>query len=152
MQYPSPFQPGWLRSLFAFSALVLAAAVVFTATEACAQAASAPQTVIVKMVDKSAGQWRFEPSEVDVRQGDTVRFVLDDVVPHNVEFKKVPQGTKLGDARVGPFLLKKGQTYDVVIDDRFAKGVHEYVCTPHEPMGMKGTITVLSSATPTATK
>ena len=115
-------------------------------------AESGPQMVIVKMVDKSTGQWRFEPSEITVKPGDTVRFILEDAVPHNVEFKKMPKGTKLGDARMGPFLMTKGQTYDVIIDGRFAEGTHEYVCTPHEAMGMKGTIKVAPSPIPNTSK
>ena len=54
-------------------------------------------------------------------------------------------GTDLGAARMGPFLLAKGQTYEVMIDARFSVGTHDYVCTPHEMMGMKGTITVQES-------
>jgi plastocyanin len=45
---------------------------------------------------------------------------------------------------MGPFLLATGETYEVVIDDRFKPGTHKYVCTPHELMGMVGTITVES--------
>ena len=136
-----------------FGILSLMAALLITTSDAMAQVAEAgPQTVIVKMVDKSTGQWRFEPEDITVKPGDTVRFVLEDAVPHNVEFKKVPKGTKLGDARMGPFLLTKGQTYDVVIDSRFAEGTHEYICTPHEPMGMKGTIKVAPSPVPSSSK
>lgn len=100
------------------------------------------RVVTVKMVDKGSAQWRFQPDYVAVGPGDTVRFILDDIVPHNVEFKKVPKGTKLGEARMGPFLMRKGEYYDVVIDKRFESGEHKYVCTPHEAMGMKGTIEV----------
>lgn len=107
----------------------------------------APPTVIeVRMVDTGGGQWRFEPADIDVRPGDVVRFVQDDIAPHNVEFKDVPSGTDLGDARMGPFLLRKGDTYDVAIDDRFGLGEHKYVCTPHAPLGMVGTINVVAAA------
>ena len=63
-------------------------------------------------------------------------------MPHNVEFRDLPAGTNLGAAAMGPFLLTAGETYEVTIDDRFAPGTHKYVCTPHEIMGMVGTITV----------
>jgi plastocyanin len=101
-----------------------------------------PRVLEVLMVDKGGGQWRYEPSRVAVRHGDVVRFVQADVVPHNVHFKKTPRGTDLGSALMGPFLLQKGDVYDVTIDDRFAPGVHEFVCTPHEMMGMAGSLDV----------
>ena len=136
-----------------FGILGLAAVLFVAASDAMAQVAVMGQrTVIVKMVDQSTAQWRFEPEEVTVKRGDIIRFVLEDVVPHNVEFKDVPKGTKLGDARMGPFLMTKGQTYDVIIDGRFAEGTHEYVCTPHAAMGMKGTIVVAPGPVPTSSK
>ena len=139
--------------LVRFGISSLMAVLLFTVSDVIAQVAErGPVTAIVKMVDKSIGQWRFEPADITVTSGDTVRFVLGDAVPHNVEFKKVPKRTKLGDARMGPFLMAKGETYDVVIDSRFAEGTHEYVCTPHEPMGMKGTIKVAPSLVPNSSK
>jgi plastocyanin len=100
---------------------------------------------IVKMVDKSTAEWRFEPSELTVAPGDTVRWVQEDVVPHNVEFRETPDGAALGAASFGEFLLQKGATYELVIDDRFADGTYVYVCTPHDPMGMRATLKVAGS-------
>ena len=105
----------------------------------------AENVVEVRMIDAGGGQWRFEPAGIDVHPGDLVRFIQDDVAPHNVEFKDVPSGTQLGPAMMGPFLLRKGETYDVAIDDRFALGEHKYVCTPHAPLGMVGTINVVAA-------
>ena len=106
--------------------------------------ADGAQVVTVRMVDKSATQYVFEPADITVAPGTVVRFELTGFIPHNVEFKDVPAGTDLGDTRLGPFLLTKGATYEIAIDERFVAGTHEYVCTPHEMMGMKGTITVLN--------
>jgi len=103
-----------------------------------------PVVVEVRMVDAGGGQWRFEPATIDVHPGDVVRFVQDDVAPHNVQFKDVPSGSDLGAAVMGPFLLQKGETYELAIDERFAFGDHAYVCTPHEPLGMVGTINVVA--------
>lgn len=98
--------------------------------------------VVVRMVDKSATEFVFEPADITVTPGQTVRFVQTGAMPHNVEFRDLPSGTNLGAAAMGPFLLMAGETYEVTIDDRFAPGTHKYVCTPHEIMGMVGTITV----------
>jgi hypothetical protein len=46
----------------------------------------------------------------------------------------------------GPYLTKQGETYEVVIDERFADGEYEFVCTPHIAMGMKATIAVNGGA------
>lgn len=110
---------------------------------------SEPETVVVEMVDEGSATWRFEPARVTVQPGDTLRFVQRDIVPHNVEFRSVPDAADLGEARMGPYLSAKGQTYELVIDERFGTGVYDYVCTPHAPMGMKGIIEVaaLSSST-----
>jgi plastocyanin len=100
------------------------------------------KAVVVKAVDLSATAFRFEPTDITVNLGDTVRFVQTTAMPHNVEFKVTPPGANLGDARMGPFMLAPGEKYEIVIDSRFTVGKYGFVCTPHEAMGMKGTITV----------
>lgn len=100
------------------------------------------RVVIVKAVEVSATSFRFEPAEVSVLQGDTVRFVQTSNMPHNVEFTSTPKGSKLGAAKVGPYLAVVNQTYDVVIDARFPPGQYKYICAPHVSLGMKGTISV----------
>ncbi len=105
-----------------------------------------PETVVVKMVAKGPGVWRFDPQTVSVKPGDTLRFEQTDVAPHNVQFKGMPKGAKLDDLLVGPFLLAPGQTYDLVMDDRFVPGEYQYVCTPHEMLGMKGSFKVVGES------
>lgn len=128
---------------------VLAALVMFSAAAMTAAAWTqapiadeAPQVHVVKMIDVSATEYVFEPKELTVKKGDTVRFEQTSSTPHNVEFRELPDGSDPGDQKMGPYLNAPGETYDVVIDDRFAEGVHNYVCTPHEFMGMTGSITV----------
>lgn len=125
-----------------FTAALMAASPPTTTTVALG--ADAPTVVEVRMIDAGGGQWRFEPSSVEAHTGDIVRFIQDDIAPHNVQFQDVPAGTQLGAAIMGPFLLQKGETYDIAIDDRFTPGAHTYVCTPHEPLGMVGQITVVA--------
>jgi plastocyanin len=103
---------------------------------------AAGRVVIIKTVEVSATSFKFEPSEVTVQPGDTVRFVQTSGMPHNVEFTKTPAGSKLGAAKVGPYFVALNQTYDVVIDTRFPSGQYKYICSPHVSLGMKGTISV----------
>lgn len=86
--------------------------------------------------------FQFQPATVTVRPGDVVRFLQTGIQPHNVDFRKVPRGVDLGDRKMGPFLVKKGDAYELRIDARFKPGVYEFVCTPHEMMGMKGRLIV----------
>lgn len=132
------------------------AATILVVSSATAQegAAQKPRTVVVKMVD-----FAFEPATLTVSVGDTVRFVQTTTSPHNVEFRTVPEGAELAEipvpsaegpsgtlssppARMGRYLTQVGETYEFLIDAHFAAGTYDYVCTPHETLGMTGTIVV----------
>lgn len=105
--------------------------------------AAASRVVEVRMLDR-AGIYRFEPSVVTVRRGDVVRFVLVGTVPHNVTFVRgaSPAGADLGSRWIGPYLMAAGDAYELPIDDRFADGTYDYVCSPHAPLGMTGRLVV----------
>ncbi|MEX0599746.1 MAG: plastocyanin/azurin family copper-binding protein [Rhodothermales bacterium] len=133
---------GHIKSRWIAAGVIALAAVFLSPADSRAQSVPDGEVIDVKMVDNGGGQWRFEPAYIAAQPGDLVRFVQEDVVPHNVEFKQSPEGTDLGDARVGPLIFTKGEAYELAIDDRFASGEHEYVCTPHATMGMKGIIMV----------
>lgn len=120
------------------------------APPATAQAPAGGHTLVVEMKD-----FAFSPAQLVVTYGDTVRFLQTTATPHNVEFVEVPDGTRLGQPvaataagawmtppRMGPFLITKGQAYELVITDAFSEGTHEYVCTPHVSMGMRATLVV----------
>jgi plastocyanin len=109
------------------------------------QANQEGRVITVKMIDQGNAQWRFEPANISVRPGDTVRWIQEDVVPHNVEFKDVPDDADLGDATMGAFVFAKGDVYELLIDGRFAEGLYKYVCTPHAPLGMRAEMTVLGA-------
>lgn len=105
-------------------------------------AQSASHLIVVKMSDAPGGQFAFQPAAISAQRGDTVRFVQASSAPHDVDFKKIPKGAKLGPESVGPYVMTPGQSYDLVIDGRFVDGVYEFVCDPHESVGMHGTLTV----------
>jgi len=122
---------------------VLLVCAVSAATAQTASAAAA-HTVVVRMIDQGLYGMAFDPTRVTVHRGDTVRFVQAGNLPHNVEFKSVPERTDLGASRIGPNLKALGDTYSIVIDQRFEVGKHVYVCTPHEVLGMAGIIYVVA--------
>lgn len=103
----------------------------------------AAQTVHeVKMIDVSMTSFAFEPADITVQRGDVVKWIHAGKLgqPHNVEFR---EGGLTG--LMGPMLLSEGDTYELTIDERFLAGPNPYLCTPHEAMGMKGTVTVAES-------
>lgn len=132
--------------------LTLLALTLFAARPAAAQSAPDADVVVVEMKEASATKYVFEPARVEVAPGQTIRFVQQGVVPHNVEFKDAPSGAALDGIRMGPFLMAKGEIYDVRIDEKFTAGTYDYICTPHEMMGMKGTIVVNDDASPAGSK
>jgi len=97
----------------------------------------------VSMVSTNGGAaGEFQPKAITVKKGDVVRWTMaDGMVMHDVSFSQAdsnPAGfTAPADS---PYLTQQGQTYELKID--FAPGTYNYVCIPHEMMGMTGTITV----------
>ncbi len=97
----------------------------------------------VRMVSTQGGaSGEFQPKTLTVKKGDVVRWIMaDGTVMHNVSFTQAdsnPAGfTAPADS---PFLTQAGQTFELKID--FAPGTYNYVCVPHEMMGMVGSLTV----------
>lgn len=110
------------------------------------RAQSAPQVRLVKMVAKPGGHFAFEPAAITAQHGDTVRFVQASTAPHNVHFVKTPKGAHFGKAMSGPYVIGAAGTYNIVIDAKFVDGTYEFVCDPHESVGMRGSMTVGPSA------
>lgn len=82
----------------------------------------------------------FEPANITVRKGDTIRWITDGAAAHNVSF---PPAENAGAANLpgpGPYLTTAGQTYDIQVN--MDPGTYNYQCDPHAVTGMKGTITV----------
>ena len=139
----------WRKPMSRLKLLMTASLVAMFALSASANGQNAapvsPHTIVVKLITQpGAIPFAFEPALAVAHRGDTVRFIEDAGVMHNVHFTKQAPGAKLGAAAIGPYLMTKGQTYDVVIDGRFAEGKYEYVCDPHAAVGMKGTLVVKS--------
>ncbi|MGZ3373974.1 MAG: plastocyanin/azurin family copper-binding protein [Gemmatimonadaceae bacterium] len=103
----------------------------------------------MKLVERPGEKVRFafEPATFTAAHGDTLEFVQAANTMHNVHFQTHPAGANLGRAAVSRYLSNKGQTYDVVVDSRFADGAYEIVCDPHGMMGMHAFLTVQEAST-----
>lgn len=85
------------------------------------------------------GETRFDPASVTIATGETVRWIWDSS-NHNVEPEDIPDdadwtGTE-GDS---------GKTYSAghVYTHTFeVAGEYDYVCVPHQSLGMTGTVVV----------
>jgi len=104
---------------------------------------TAPRAIVVRMLD-DGGKFRFDPETVEARPGDVVQFVQAGSMPHNVEFVKntAPAGVDLGNRWVGAYLTARDETYTVKIDEAFASGTYDFICSPHAALGMKGQLVV----------
>jgi len=124
-----------------------------TAQTPAAVAPRSGHTIVVKLVDRpdQAKRYGFDPAAFTAERGDTIEFVQAANVMHNVHFQKQPLGANLGRAAVSRYLSTKGQTYDIVIDSRFADGSYDIVCDPHSMMGMRAILTVDEPASPGST-
>lgn len=96
-------------------------------------------TVTVKLLN-----YGYDPEPIHVRLGDTVRFVNATDVPHDAAFGEVPEDARLASEELTPFLAQKGDSHDVVIDERFVPGTYEIYCTPHIALGMEGKLIITS--------
>jgi plastocyanin len=94
-----------------------------TETETESEGASGGDTVDVRMKD-----FAFDPAEVEIKVGQSVRWTNEDDAPHNA----VAEGT---DLKTETF--NKGQNDSHTFDEA---GEVQYICTVHPQM--KGTVTV----------
>ncbi len=105
----------------------------------------------VRMVGDAQG-FRFEPANTTVAPGDGVKFIMVSGAPHNVTFENVPDAAKAQlDANI-PAAEKQGElstryytnpNEEVTISfANIPAGTYNFVCVPHAPMNMRGSITV----------
>lgn len=109
------------------------------------------KTVTVNMVGDVKG-YRYEPSAITIAPGDGIKFVNVSGGPHNVTFwaDSMPSGAakilsenmpNTTAPLMGPLMVTPNETYTVSFNGAPA-GVYHFYCTPHQALGMKGTITV----------
>ena len=113
------------------------------APAAGAETAPAAQGTVheVKMVTTQNGaSGVFEPANLTVKKGDTIRFTTDGGAPHNVSFPPAENAGAANLPPAGTYLTTAGQTYELVVG--MDAGTYAYQCDPHAMLGMKGTLTV----------
>jgi plastocyanin len=129
-----------------------------TAVEAPATPTPTPGAVTgavreVRMVGTADGRFLYEPASLTIRVGDRVRWVNVSGGPHNVAFyaDRIPPGAgaflqaamtrRIGDL-AGELLFEPNAVFEIGFAGA-PPGTYDYFCTPHEMLGMKGTLTIV---------
>ena len=98
------------------------------------------------------GKYIYDPVQLTIKVGDTVRWINISGGPHNVAFyqNRVPAGAadvlnaamanRLGPLN-GPLLTDSLAVYQVSFTGAPA-GKYDYYCLPHEALGMKASLTL----------
>lgn len=119
---------------------------------AAATTAAATGTVHEVNMELRDGQYIYDPAQLTIKVGDTVKWINLSGGPHNVAFyqDKIPAGAadvlntamtnRLGPLS-GPLLTDSLATYQISFVGAPA-GTYQYYCIPHEALGMKGSLAV----------
>merc|ERR1719443_799330 len=101
--------------------------------------------VVANAVDvklgSDGGQLVFVPDEVTIKAGESVTWVGNKGMPHNVVFDEdnVPDGTNLDSINHEDMVNDEGEK----VTSKFDKpGTYAYYCEPHRGAGMNGTVIV----------
>ncbi len=106
----------------------------------------------VRMLLADDGRYVYEPEELAIRVGDTVRWINESGGPHNVSFyaDKIPAGAAsyldgaMGNKMsplTGELMIQENQAYEMIFAGA-PTGTYDYFCTPHEMLGMKASLTI----------
>ena len=85
------------------------------------------------------GYMQFLPSSLEIQLGDTIHWIPLDFpsMMHTITSTNIPEGAEVFDE----LWQAPADTFFQYIPN--VAGLYEYVCTPHIPMGMVGSFTVL---------
>ena len=112
--------------LFFSAFLLMAASFFFNADPAMAA------TYEVKM-GSDTGMLQFDPAELTIKTGDTVKWVNNKMAPHNAVFESD------GVESHKQLVFSPGESYETTFSEA---GEFSYYCEPHRGAGMVGKIVV----------
>jgi plastocyanin len=125
--------------LFLSAILLVVASFVMSASPAAAE------TYTIKMgTDK--GLLQFQPSTVTIKPGDTVKWVMNKVPPHNAVFDapKIPGGDKALAKKLShdKLTFSPGESFQTTFPADITPGTYPFYCQPHRGAGMAGKVIV----------
>jgi plastocyanin len=128
-----------LNSIARRLSLVICAALLVVCSFFLAADSAAAATVTVKM--GGAKGLVFEPASVTVKPGDTIKWEVGNLPPHNVVFDTKDKAL---DAKLSHKALANAGSFEVTIPSDTPAGTFTYFCLPHRGAGMVGKVTVAS--------
>jgi plastocyanin len=106
---------------------------------------AAAETYEVKL-GSDKGLLQFQPKNLTIKPGDTIKWVNNKVPPHNVVFdpsKNPTKSKKLAKSLSHTkLLLNPGQKLETTFPTDAPAGDYVFYCQPHRGAGMAGKITV----------
>lgn len=106
---------------------------------------AAADSHVVKMGSDS-GQLKFVPESITVSPGDTVRWEMNKLAPHNAVFDAtgIPNksATLAKELSKDKLLFSPGESAEVTIPEDAPAGTYSYYCQPHRGAGMVGKLVV----------
>jgi plastocyanin len=132
-------------AIFRRLGLLLSALLLVVTSFALQASPAAAETYTVKMgTDK--GLLQFEPASVTIKPGDTVKWVMNKVPPHNAVFDdvKFPGADKAMAKKMShdKLMFSPGENYQTTFPEDATPGTYSYYCQPHRGAGMAGKIGV----------
>lgn len=125
--------------------LLLSAILLVAASFALSASPAAAETYEVKMGTDS-GMLQFQPSTVTIKPGDTVKWVMNKVPPHNAVFDapKIPGGDKALAKKLSheKLTFSPGESFETTFPADVAPGTYPFYCQPHRGAGMAGKVIV----------
>lgn len=120
-------------------AVALSVLVIVAGTFLASAAPASAATVTVNMGASKGAPLAFEPKTVSINAGDSVKFVMNKLGPHNVMFDTVPAGVDAAALSHSKLEVAPGASFTDTFE---VPGTYTYYCTPHRGAGMVGSITV----------
>jgi plastocyanin len=118
---------------------------------AATPAAGTGQTHEIQMVQQGANSFKFVPDTMTIKAGDVVVFKGVSGLSHDVSFypDSIPPGAQAvlnaaipdRSQDLATAMINDGQSVSISFAGA-PVGTYKYYCIPHQPMGMKGMITV----------
>jgi plastocyanin len=133
-------ESSWRRFTLAFLTILLV-----VSSFAIFVDSAAAETYTVKL-GSDKGLLAFQPKNVTIHPGDTIKWVNNKVPPHNVVFDPAKNPTKdkaLAKALSHKkLLLNPGQSVETTFPADAPVGTYTFYCEPHRGAGMAGKIVV----------
>lgn len=123
-----------IKSLRQKLGTILAVALLVISSVFVASSPTLAATIDVKM-GSDAGQLVFVPSDITASPGDTIKFVVNQMAPHNIVFEDASVKASSDQLMFAP-----GEASTLTVPD--APGTYNFYCTPHRGAGMVGKLTI----------